>query len=117
MTFTFGQTAAFVSEWRRLRLTDEDLQALESLIMERPESGVVMQGTGGLRKIRFAPPTWHTGKSGATRVCYVVYQQFGQCLLTMIFLKNEKANLSAADKAKIRTVLEAYRKRLSGEGS
>jgi hypothetical protein len=117
MRLTFGQTVAFDAQWRRLRLTDEDLQALESLIMERPEAGVVMQGTGGLRKIRFAPPSWHTGKSGATRVCYVAYTEFGHCLLVELFAKNEKVNLSAAGKMAARRAVEAFRRRLLSERS
>jgi len=71
MWLTFIQLAPFVVAWRRLGLTDEDLSALEQLIMHRPEAGAVMQGTGGVRKLRFAPPSWHMGKSGATRVCYI----------------------------------------------
>ena len=117
MRLTFGQTVAFDTQWRRLRLTDEDLQSLERLIMERPEAGVVMQGTGGRRKIRFAPPAWHTGKSGATRVCYVAYTEFGNCLLVELFAKNEMANLSAADKAAARRIVDAFRRRISGKRS
>jgi hypothetical protein len=62
------QTSGFAADWRRLGLTDDDMRALELAVMEQPEKGVVMRGAGGLRKIRFAPPSWHTGKSGAVRV-------------------------------------------------
>jgi hypothetical protein len=67
------QLPLFISKWQRpkMRLRDEDLQALEIALMEDPEAGDVMRGTGGLRKIRFAPPSWSMGKSGALRVCYV----------------------------------------------
>jgi hypothetical protein len=109
---TFGQIASFLREWRRLRLTDEDLQALETLIMERPEAGQVMQGTGGLRKIRFAPPSWRTGKSGATRVCYVYFVSAAWCELLMIFSKNQKPNLSAAEKARARQYIADLRRQL-----
>src|SRR5688500_11732265 len=56
------QTSGFAADWRRLGLGDEDLRALESAVMQRPERGSVMRGSGGLRKVRFAPPSWHTGK-------------------------------------------------------
>jgi hypothetical protein len=39
MGLTFVQVPAFVAEWRMLKLADEDLQALETAIMERPEAG------------------------------------------------------------------------------
>jgi len=99
MRLTFIQFAPFVAAWRRLRLTDEDLQALEAVIMESPEAGKMMAGTGGVRKIRFAPPSWRRGKSGASRVCYVHFSSVAQCYLLTIFTKAQKANLSSADKA------------------
>lgn len=41
-----------------------DLQALERILIANPDAGDVIPGTGGLRKLRFAPPSWHTGKRG-----------------------------------------------------
>src|SRR5256885_2304767 len=102
MDLTFIQPAVFASAWKRMKLTDEDLQALEKLIGTRPQLGTVIQGTGGLRKIRFAPPSWRRGKSGATRVCYVSFLLTSECYLLEIFDKREKPNLSAADKARWR---------------
>jgi hypothetical protein len=107
--FTFGQTAEFFKRWKRLKLTDEDQQALEKLLAEHPEAGMVMQGTGGLRKVRFAPPSWHAGKSGAARVCYVIYTDLGYCYLVTLFPKNQKANLSGQDKERIRKLIPALR--------
>jgi hypothetical protein len=75
------------------------LSVLETAIMENPQAGEVMRGTAGMRKMRFAPPSWNRGKSGATRVCYVVFARISECYLTMIFPKNEKANLTAAEAA------------------
>ncbi len=109
MKMTFRQMSIFVSEWKRLGLADEDLQALERQIMERPEAGAVMQGTGGVRKVRFAPPSWHSGKSGAARVCYIIFAD-AVCYLFLIFAKNEQANLSAKDKASLKTIIDALRK-------
>ena len=111
---TFGQVASFVADWKRLRLTDEDLQALEALIMERPEAGVVMHGTGGLRKVRFARPSWRTGKSGATRVCYVLLSEIDQCYLIALLAKNEQSNLNAAQKAAARKLIATIRAHVEG---
>src|SRR5665213_2831955 len=47
----------FKNLWRSEKLRDEDLQALETLIMRNPSGPGIMKGTGGLRKIRFAPPS------------------------------------------------------------
>jgi len=116
MKMTFRHMPVFVSEWRRLGLPDEDLQALERQIMERPEFGVVMNGTGGVRKVRFAPPSWRTGKSGATRVCYVVFAD-AVCYLFLVFPKNERANLSAKDKATLKLTMDALRRLHAGAAS
>ena len=117
MKFTFVQPASFVSDWRRLGLTDADLQALEAEIMDRPSVGAVLRGAGGLRKMRFAPRSQHVGKSGATRVCYVVFERAARCYLLIIFPKNEQSNLSAADKARWRSWIAAKHKELNDEDS
>lgn len=114
MRLTFIYSATFASEWRSLRLTDEDLQALEQLLMVNPLAGPVMAGTGGLRKLRFAPPSRHTGKSGATRVAYS-YFVVAECVVMLtIFPKNGKANLSSAEKSAFKAMLAAYRQTLPG---
>jgi hypothetical protein len=71
--------------------------------MESPDAGVVMAGTGGVRKIRFAPPSWNTGKSGATRVCYALFAAFDTVYLLTMFGKNRQANLTADEKKNVRT--------------
>jgi hypothetical protein len=62
-----------------------------------------MRGTGGIRKLRFAPPSWNRGKSGAARVCYAVFSRIETVYLLTLFAKNEKANLSDTEKATLRT--------------
>jgi hypothetical protein len=114
MNLTFIQTPMFIEKAKRLGLSDDDLQALEQLVLEHPDRGDVMRGTGGVRKIRFAPPSWHTGKSGATRVCYILFTQVDACYFVSIFAKNEKPNLSPAEMAALKKWVEATRKYLGG---
>lgn len=56
-----------------------------------PESGDLMQGTGGVRKLRFG--RGGRGKSGGGRVVYVYHDQKHPVFLLAAFAKNEKANL------------------------
>jgi hypothetical protein len=102
------QLPLFTSKWRRAKmgLTDEDLKALEITLMERPDAGSVMKGTGGLRKARFAPPSWSVGKSGALRICYVHFPAYDRLYLVTMFAKNEQDNLTAAERNAIRAVVE-----------
>ncbi len=67
----------------------------------------MIPGTGGLRKIRFAPPSWHTGKRGATRVCYVHVVRTSTAHLAAIYPKNVKGDLTPAERARYRKVVEA----------
>lgn len=106
------QPASFAAEWRRLRLTDEDLQELEAEIMRRPDIGPVMRGTGGVRKMRFSPASWARGKSGALRVCYVCFREFATVYLLLVFPKNEKANLTPAEAAHFRRWVAILRQQL-----
>lgn len=60
---------SFDIKWKRLGLNDYDLKRLENELLHNPKSGSVMQGTGGVRKMRFAFE--NKGKSGSTRIIYV----------------------------------------------
>jgi hypothetical protein len=110
LKFTLIQIAEFVSRWKALKLADEDLQALEKQIMDNPLAGAVIAGTGGVRKIRFAPPSWNRGKSGAARVCYALFADIGAVYLVTIFGKKENANLGAADKQAARRWMAGIKK-------
>ena len=82
--------------------------------MRNPARPAVMKGTGGLRKIRFAPPSRGRGKSGSMRVGFVQFPEFGRIYLVTLFLKKDADNLSAADRRAISSMLadlaEAIRK-------
>jgi hypothetical protein len=88
-----------------LKLKDDDLRALENVIAEQPERDPVMAGTGGLRKIRFAPASWGSGKSGAIRVGFAFFPVVSRIYLVTVFRKNEKGNLSQAEKKGIKELL------------
>ena len=113
MQLSFVQLAVFVSDWRRLALTDEDLQALEELLLQRGKSGPVIPGTGGFRKIRFAPPSWRSGKSGAARVIYAYFFEIEWVVLFLIYGKNEQGNLTPKQKQAAREWIASFKRRLA----
>lgn len=106
MRFSLIQLRPFERKWRAERLADEDLQALERTLLNSPQSGEVIKGTGGLRKLRFAPLSRGKGKSGSMRVCYTVYPEYGRVYLVTLFAKNAQANLAAAERNAIRGILD-----------
>ena len=103
MTRTFIQTKEFSSNWERLGFRDDDLRRLELDIMSDPSKYPVMQGTGGLRKARFAFE--NQGKSGGVRVCYVDFVIKETIYLITIYPKNEKDNLSKDERNEIKKMI------------
>jgi hypothetical protein len=89
------------------------------MIAQDPECGVIMKETGGLRKVRLALDG--RGKSGGARVVYFFHNVAMPVYLLAIFAKNEKDNLSAAEKAALRkfvkdTVKDQEKKRTRRKG-
>lgn len=102
----FIQSTTFEKQWQGLGLDDEaDLAALEMAIMAYPTGAPVIEGTGGLRKLRFAPARWKTGKSGAARVCYAYFEEFGIVYLINAYRKNRKETLTSAEKRAIKSMI------------
>src|SRR5260370_42586913 len=71
------EAGVFGAAWRDLKLDTDDLLDLQMEIILRPTAAPVVPGTDGLRKLRFSPESWPVGKSGALRVCYVYFEEFG----------------------------------------
>lgn len=65
-------------------------------LSEHPNSGVIIQGTGGIRKLRWA--RGNKGKSSGIRVIYYVHSEIMPLYLLAVFGKNEKANISSSEK-------------------
>jgi len=111
MKYEIIHTGEFVAKARKVRLTLEDLRAIENEIMTNPEAWPVMTGTGGLRKMRFSPSRMSTGKSGGIRVCYFVVDDLGRIWLVTLFAKNEKDNLSHAERNALGRFIATLKKR------
>lgn len=82
--------------------------ALQELIDELslyPEKGVVIQGTGGIRKIRWRTGKDNKGKSGGLRVLYYYDEPTVLVLLISLFRKSEKENIDAAEREKLKKLL------------
>ena len=104
MVRTFYEMKHFTKKWQDLGFTDDELSQLQQVLLEDPKAGDVMKGTGGLRKVRFAFPG--SGKSGSVRVCYIDIEGVLEIHLIDVFAKNEKENLSKAERNAIRIVVE-----------
>jgi hypothetical protein len=108
----FVQLDPFAKKWSKLGLLDDDLRALEVVIMSLSDRAPVVQGTGGLRKVRLSQESSNRSKRDSFRVCYALFPDYGIVLLITVFGKNEKSNLSAADRNAIAKVIKAIQEQL-----
>ena len=75
---------------------DDELRQLQEILLQNPKAGAVIRGTKGLRKIRIAFEG--QGKSGSGRVAYVDFAVHEAVYLITAYPKNEKDNLSNAER-------------------
>jgi hypothetical protein len=85
------ETAAFISKAKGC-MTEAERNAAIDMIAAAPECGVLIEGGGGIRKVRFAIGS--RGKSGGVRIVYYYHCQDFPVFLLTVFAKAEKANLT-----------------------
>jgi len=100
------ETPTYLRDARSAGLTEAEMAAIVNVIAANPEAGVVMQGTGGCRKVRFA--MGGKGKSGGARVITFYTGAMLPVFLLTVFGHGEKLNLTKAE----RNDLAALTKRL-----
>lgn len=100
----FVELARFTKRLGEL-LDDESYAALQGELVERPESGKLIKGGGGLRKVRWAAKGH--GKSGGVRIIYYFRNAMDQIVMLEIYPKNEKENLSRDEVKALRKIIEA----------
>nr|MDU9045741.1 type II toxin-antitoxin system RelE/ParE family toxin [Candidatus Electrothrix aestuarii] len=77
-------------------LRNPERENLIRYLAANPEAGVLLQGTGGIRKLRWKREG--TGKSGGVRVIYYFHSEQYPLFLLTLFGKSEKANISKAER-------------------
>ena len=107
MNRTFIEVPLFTKRWLEIGLGDDELLALQILLLKDPESGPVMEGTGGIRKVRF--PVKNKGKSGGIRVCYTDFAEYEVLYLITAFEKKEEDNLTASEKAVLKKLVKSLK--------
>ena len=94
-------------------LTTSERDAIINILATDPIAGDPIEGTGGIRKLRFAKGG--KGKSGGVRVIYYYYNESAPVYLFSLFGKNEKENLSKAERNKLAQVAALIKKGLKGK--
>ncbi len=81
------------------------LRKVSNFIAENPLAGDLIQGTGGARKIRWQADI-HKGKSGGARIIYYYHDDNIPIFLFTAYKKNQKENLTAAEKILLRKIIK-----------
>ena len=100
---TFIETRLFT------KLADEylgpdGLFALQLHLLQQPESGAVVKGSGGVRKLRWARPG--TGKRGGLRIIYFLRTEQGQVWLLTLYAKNVRGTIAGHVLKKIKEEID-----------
>jgi len=83
-------------------MSEEERAAVVDLIAADPEAGVVIRGTGGLRKRRI--PLLGRGKRGGGRVIYWYHSQGYPAVLLIVFAKNQADDLTAEQRRRFAAI-------------
>lgn len=86
-------------------LDDDGFRGLQNLLMKNPQAGAVIEGTGGLRKLRYPDQRRGKGKRGGIRVIYYWWQSGRQFWFFTIFDKDEATDLSTQEKKALKQLL------------
>ena len=92
---TIAELPEYIRQAEKLMSSAERLDIVNYLAAH-PKAGDLMEGTGGVRKLRWGRGA--QGKSGGVRVIYYVHSEAMPLYLLTLFAKNERANLSKAER-------------------
>lgn len=92
-----------------IRLADKLLSQVErsdliNYLAEHPKAGDLMEGTGGVRKLRWGRGS--QGKSGGVRIVYYFHDDAMPLYLLTLFAKGDKANLSKAERNELASLID-----------
>jgi hypothetical protein len=106
MKATFVELPPFARHRARY-LDDDEFRELQQRLMDDPEAGVVIQGSGGLRKLRFGDGRRGKGKRGGLRIIYFRWIGGSQFWLFTLFDKDEVADLTQAQRKVLHDMVKA----------
>ena len=105
------ETPPYLADTERL-FTIEERAAIVDRVAAEPRCGLVIPGSGGIRKLRFG--FGGRGKRGGARVIYLFGGDDVPVFLLAAFAKNEKADLTPAERTtlgkQVASMLADYRR-------
>jgi hypothetical protein len=101
--FTFIESSIF-QRVLPAYLDDDGYSELQQYLIQNPEVGEVVPGSGGLRKVRWARPG--AGKRGGLRIIYFVRYRPNEFWMLTLYAKPKRENIPAHI---LKQLLEAFR--------
>jgi len=114
MKRAFVEVQAFRTGWGRCGLTDADLFVFQNQLLRDPAAGDVIPATGGIRKLRYGIDA--RGKRGGARILYIDFPTYHMTFLLYAYGKNEKEDISAAEKKKLSVMTKQIENVLRARG-
>lgn len=100
---TLAETPEYIRRAEKL-LADDERRDILNYLAAHPKAGDLMEGTGGIRKLRWS--RGGRGKSGGVRIIYYFHNEAMPLYLLTLFAKNERANLSKAERNMLADLVE-----------
>lgn len=104
MHLTFIESPTYSDQIDDL-LSDDEHNLLQIELLERPEAGGIIPGSGGLRKLRWSVAG--SGKRGGIRVIYYLYHRDTAYML-FAYRKNRQEDLTRDQVKLLRTLIDHY---------
>lgn len=105
---TVSETKSFHKLFGKM-VGESDRLRLHTFLIDNPEIGVIIRGTNGLRKLRWARPG--IGKRGGVRIIYYYYAENSALYLLTLYAKNDKEDLSPDDRKMLIRKIEEIKQR------
>ncbi len=99
------ETALF-SKLIQAQMSEEEYRSLQESLIARPDSGKLIKGSGGLRKLRWG--SRGAGKRGGARIIYYWLSDNNQLLMLYVYTKTAQDNLAVNQLAELRKILERW---------
>ncbi|MRH77598.1 toxin [Spiribacter sp. C176] len=106
MKLVFLETPSFTRHLRDY-LTDDSYRELQHKLMDNPEMGVVIPGTGGFRKVRWEDARRGKGKRSGLRIIYYYLTSDRQIWFFAIYNKDETLDLTVEEKKVLKKTIHA----------
>ncbi len=93
---------------KKRQILQEDFDEFKKKLAEYPETGDVIPGINGVRKVRLKSAS--RGKSGGSRVCYYDIDHKNEIFLLLVYLKNQQENLTSEEKKILKEIVTEIRR-------